>query len=404
MFLQEQNRKKWILPITIGYFFTFIGFGFIGSALGPIINRLAESTGTGVAQLSYLYLFRSLGFIGSSLILSRLFDRFPGNRLIGLGVLLLGGSLALLGNTVLLWQLFAVMFFIGIAANIIDMGCNTLMQWLYRDEAGPYMNMVHVFYSIGSITTPFLIGRSLESGGSIGRSLIVLGALLVPVSIYVFFLPSPRIPSDGSAALENQNGAGHRSFWTFMIFAGLFILFMVGTECTFTSWLPGFLFMGGLTDEATAAYFTSIFWVGCLIGRSLSVWVSTKMKPHRFMQILLLITLIASFGFVFFQKNIRLIMLTILIVGASSGSMFPNMLLMIKEKIAMSARVNGIVFAFSEVGSMVVPWLIGQLFDLRGAQVFPAAVLVQISAALLFFVILHRKYPRRLEETSAEAI
>ncbi len=40
MFLQEQNREKWIVPITIGYFFTFISFGFIGSALGPIKPKL----------------------------------------------------------------------------------------------------------------------------------------------------------------------------------------------------------------------------------------------------------------------------------------------------------------------------------------------------------------------------
>ncbi len=235
-----------------------------------------------------------------------------------------------------------------------------------------------------------------------GSTLFILGAFVVPVSVYVFFLPSPRIPTEGGDIRQRPSESGHWDIRAFMFLIAFFILFTVGTECTMTSWLPTFLFMGGLTDEANAAYFASIFWTGCLIGRTLSVFISTKMKPHSFVRILLLITLIASFGFVFFQKNIRLIMLTILIVGSSSGSTFPNMLLMIREKMPLSGKMNGIVFAFTEVGAMLVPWFVGQVLDRNGAQVFPPAVLIQICGALILLAIIQKKYPTPFLKAAAD--
>jgi FHS family Na+ dependent glucose MFS transporter 1 len=195
MFLKEQNRKKWAIPITIGYFLTFVCFGFAGSAVGPLINRLSESTSANIfSSLSYLFLFRSFGFIGSSLLLARLFDRFPGNRLLSFGLLFLGAMLALLGSTSVLWQLFLIMFILGISANFVNMGGNTLIQWLHKDNAGPFLNLVHVFYSIGCIITPLLIGSSLNSGQPIGRTLLILGFVVLPVALFLVFLPSPEIP------------------------------------------------------------------------------------------------------------------------------------------------------------------------------------------------------------------
>jgi sugar phosphate permease len=145
MFLKEQNRKKWAIPITIGYFLTFVCFGFAGSAVGPLINRLSESTSANISALSYLFLFRSFGFIGSSLLLARLFDRFPGNRLLSFGLLFLGAMLALLGSTSVLWQLFLIMFILGIS-RILSIWRNTLIHGFIR-QCGPFLNLVLFFSS-----------------------------------------------------------------------------------------------------------------------------------------------------------------------------------------------------------------------------------------------------------------
>jgi FHS family Na+ dependent glucose MFS transporter 1 len=395
MFLQDQNRSKWIIPITIGYFLTFVSFGFAGSAIGPIINRLSESTGTSIADLSFLYLFRSFGFIGSSLLLARLFDRFPGNRLLGFGLVTMGIALALLGSTEQLWKLFAVMFFLGISANFVNMGCNTLMLWLYKEKAGPYLNLVHVFYSLGCITTPLLIGRSLQSGGTISRTLLILGVIIIPIAIYVFVLPSPLIPVP-TKEKKDGNSSLNKDIWILTLIIGFFALLAVGTECTYNSWLATFLFVGGITDEANAAYFTSVFWIGCLVGRIAGVFASSKIKPFKLVGTSLLLTFLGSLGFIFFLHNHLLILISTFLVGFAVGPLFPNTLLLLKEKVTLSGKMNGVIFAFTEAGSMVIPWIIGQMLGGIGIGVFSTGILIQLSGAIIMLLILQKRFPGSL--------
>ena len=402
MFLQEQNRKKWTIPITVGYFLTFVCFGFAGSAVGPLINRLSESTSANISALSYLFLFRSFGFIGSSLLLARLFDRFPGNRLISFGLVFLGATLALLGSTSVLWKLFLIMFILGISANFVNMGGNTLIQWLHKDHAGPFLNLVHVFYSIGCIITPLLIGSSLNSGQSIGRTLLILGSVVLPVALFLVFLPSPEIPvqhtGNSSGPLQSQTEIWHV---TFMI--GIFTLLIVGVECTYNSWLSTFLFAGGMMSEADAAYFTSIFWTGSLLGRILCVFASAKVKPEKLVSSSMILVLIGSLGFIFFRNRPTIIFFATLLTGFAIGPLFPNTLLLLKEKVILSGKMSGIIFAFSETGSMVIPWIIGQMVDRVGLNVFLYGIFSQLIAAMIFFILIQKRFPGSLKKRKKEA-
>lgn len=402
MFLKEQNRKKWAIPITIGYFLTFVCFGFAGSAVGPLINRLSESTSANISALSYLFLFRSFGFIGSSLLLARLFDRFPGNRLLSFGLLFLGAMLALLGSTSVLWQLFLIMFILGISANFVNMGGNTLIQWLHKDNAGPFLNLVHVFYSIGCIITPLLIGSSLNSGQPIGRTLLILGFVVLPVALFLVFLPSPEIPFQRTDKNADQ-AQSQTHIWQVTLLIGLFTLFIVGVECTYNSWLSTFLFAGGIMKEADAAYFTSIFWTGSLVGRVLSAFASMKVKPAKLVSSSLILVLISSLGFVFFRKQQTIILIATLLTGFAVGPLFPNTLLLLKEKVILSGKMSGIVFAFSETGSMVIPWIIGQLFDRTGLNIFLYGIFSQLIIAIIFLVIIQKRFPGSLEKMGNEA-
>ncbi len=403
MFLKEQNQKKWIIPITIGYFLMFICFGFAGSAVGPLINRLSESTSANISDLSYLFLFRSFGFIGSSLLLARLFDRFPGNRLLGSGLLLLGTTLALLGSTSVLWKLFLIMFILGISANFVNMGGNTLIQWLHKDHAGPFLNLVHVFYSIGCIITPLLIGSSLHSGQSIGKTLLLLGSVVVPVALFLFFLPSPEIPVQSSKK-NDDHPQTQTEIWHITLIIGFFALLIVGVECTYNSWLSTFLFAGGIMNEANAAYFTSIFWTGSLVGRIICVFASAKVEPVKLVGSSLIFVLIGSLGFVFFRNQYSIIFIATLLTGFAIGPLFPNTLLLLKEKVVLSGKMSGVVFAFSETGSMVIPWIIGQMLGRLGLNVFLYGIFSQLIIAMIILSIIQKLFPGSLYNMKKETV
>lgn len=155
--------------------------------------------------------------------------------------------------------------------------------------------------------------------------------------------------------------------------------------------------------EADAAYFTSIFWTGSLVGRVLSVFASMKVKPAKLVSSSLILVLISSLGFVFFRKQQTIILIATLLTGFAVGPLFPNTLLLLKEKVILSGKMSGIVFAFSETGSMVIPWTIGQLFDRTGLNIFLYGIFSQLIIAIIFLIIIQKRFPGSLEKMGNEA-
>ena len=78
------------------------------------------------------------------------------------------------------------------------------------------------------------------------------------------------------------------------------------------------------------------------------------------------------------------------------GPLFPNTLLLLKEKVTLSGKMNGVIFAFTEAGSMVIPWIIGQMLDGIGIGVFSTGILIQLSGAIIMLLILQKRFPGSL--------
>ena len=97
--------------------------------------------------------------------------------------------------TVPTWELFlALAIPFGLGSGAIDGGMNGLVLDLYPDSRGRALNLLHLFFSLGALASPLVVGRLVEAGAA--WQTVILGTALAAVPIAILFavadLPSGR--------------------------------------------------------------------------------------------------------------------------------------------------------------------------------------------------------------------
>lgn len=357
---------------TIIYYLAFIIMGATTAASGPSLPALAENTSSGLEQISLIFVFSSLGYLISSYFGGRAYDRIPGHKLMAAILIILGIASALIpiANSISLLLLF--MFFSGFATGLLDVGCNTLLLWTHGEKSGPYLNGLHFFFGIGSFTAPLLLAQVLLLTGGIHWMYWVFAILCLPVAIWFWFLPEPatHIQSD-----ESKNTA--LPLIPIVLCVLLFFLY-VGLELGFGNWVYTYALTLGLGTTITAAYLTSAFWGAFTVSRLLGVWISTRMRAQNILIMDVVGCLVSTLIIMLWKDSVIALWVGTIGLGLSMASVFPTIFMYAGERMQITGTVTGLFLAGSGVGSMLLPWLIGQIFARTGPSTMTTVLLVDI--------------------------
>ncbi len=385
MYLDPEDRPCYENRIAAAYYLSFVCQGLAGSIFGPAMVWFAERTNSTVAGITPVLVCYNLGFILASLFITNLFDRRPGNRLMAGGIAVLSAVLLGFCGVTSRWMLFLLAFVMGTGLSVIDNGGNILFPWLLGERAKRPMNLVHLFYSVGCVITPFLIGLALKRGGGITPVFLLLAVLIIFPAVMLFRLPGPRPqPDNGPTAPEDA------SLSDVLRAAGLFglLLFLFSScQSTFSNWTSTVFIRNGLADESAAAMMSSVFWAGTFTGRLLAAWLVEKHKPARIV-LCCLLTAVTNCAVMFFARNSLVIIgICVFVSGFATGPILANILSIMKGRGLVSARINGIVLACSQFGVMLLPSLFGRIWG-DSAGSYAPFVLITLAASLAELLVL----------------
>lgn len=358
---------------TLTYYVAFIALGLTSASLGPTLLGLSEQTGSTLSQISYLFTARAFGYLLGSFIGGRLFDRLPGHRTMAAALIVIALLLASVPAIPLLWLLIAVLLSVGFMEAIVDVGCNTLIVWVHREQVGPYMNGLHLFFAIGTFLSPLLIAQAILIQGSFGWGYWLLAVLMIPVVIRLLPLPNPQ------PLVAHQERASVRPNVLLVVLLAAFFFTIAGAEQSFGGWIYTYAVKTNLANEATAAYVNAAFWGAFMVARLASIPIATRLRPRVIViaDVILAFLGVASI-LVFPSSQIALWVGTILF-GLGIASAFPTILTFAGRHMTITGAVTGWFFVGASIGGMLMPWLIGQLFE----RVSPAIVLWVIGTAML---------------------
>ncbi len=364
---------------TCAYYCAFVGLGLVLSSLGPTLPALAELTGVSLGALSTVFVARSTGYLTGAMLGGRLFDRLPGHPLMASMLATMALAMALVPLSPSLVVLTCVFVCLGVAEGTLDAGGNTLLTWIYPSGLGPWMNGLHLFFGVGALLSPLIVGYALGGeDGSVTAAYWSLSVLLIPAILLLVALPSPPI----AAHVVEQTGSLYEHRTTIFLIAGL-LFSVVGAEVVFGNWIYTYALSQQVTDEAGAALLTSVFWGAFTFGRLLGIPLAARLAPAS---ILLLCYLGCALGAVLalaWPQGAGAVWVATIVSGLAVAPMFATVLSMAGGRMPITGRATGWFFVGSSVGGMTVPWVVGQLFESAGPTTVFVVALVNLGVGMV---------------------
>jgi fucose permease len=340
------------------------------------IEPAFEQTDAGIGVFFFV---NAVAYVGGSMAGGLLTERIGRRVVLPLAVTFI--ALGLLGMaTVPTWGWFlALAIPFGVGSGAIDGGMNGLVLDLYPEGRGRALNLLHLFFSLGALASPLVIGRLVEAGAGWQAILIGTTSVAIPVAILfaVVAMPSGRHARSAGAATVRVGLSLP------IIALAIAIACYVASEVGVSNWLVRFLETAsiGLATSALA-----LFW-GCLaLGRIVTAWLGDRFDHARFAATAALIAAIALVAAAVVPSLPASIILFGL-VGFAFGPIYPLIMAVGGDLYpSRSAAVSGFLSGCAVIGAIVYPPLMGFISVEAGLSVamIGAAILAFSCAAVLF--------------------
>jgi fucose permease len=331
-----------------------------------------------------MYLLTSILFAFSAFGGGFLTERIGRRSVLMLGAV--SGALGLLASAASpVWALFlAANVLVSWGSGFVDAGVNGLFLDIYRDARGSSLNFLHLFFSLGSLIAPVLIG-TLVSAGLHWRAVLVVtavGFLLLLLPLATAGMPSGRHAARAPDAAANESSRAEASMLPFVLLA-IGIALYAGAEVGVSNWLVRFL---ASVPLAQATVVLSLFWAGHAVGRLLSRWVAERLDYFAFTVACTLLasaSLAAAVIVPWYPLVAALFALSGLFYGpvypmimALGGNIYPHRLSALSGSLTTAAAVGVIVYPAS------MGFLASQI-GLRGGMIGAALLGLPTAAAII---------------------
>jgi fucose permease len=331
--------------------------GWSGLLVPSLIRSIEADFGQTDAGIGILYFVNAVAYATGSFSGGMLTERFGRRRLLALATLLLGLGTAVLGLSPSWLPVLLATIPGGFGSGAIDGGMNGLVLDLYPSARGRALNTLHLFFSVGALTSPLIVGRLVEAG--VPWQAVALGTALATIPIAVLWatirLPHGRRPaSDATGARQ----AGRLAVRWPLVALALAIACYVASEVGVSNWLIRFLETAPLVLATTSL---SLFWGGLALGRLVSARISDRFDHLRYAAISALVAGLATVAAVM-APSVELQIALFTLAGFASGPVFPLIIAIGGERHPdRAAAVSGLLTASAVVGGLIYPPVMGFL-------------------------------------------
>ena len=324
-------EQKYVLDeIASGTLFSILPFGILlGSLLfGPLCDKYGYKI---LLSLTCLSMF--IGFEGIAYA--------PSHSLLKVGV-----------------------FLFGLGGGAINGATSALVSDISDKDKGADLSLLGVFFGIGALGMPFLIGI-LENKFNYEVILSVVGFATLAIGIIYLLIkfPPPKqaqgFPVAKSFALLKDG---------VLILIAFFLFCQSSFEAIINNWTTTFLTEGLSVPQNKALYALSLFVVGMTVMRLLlgSIFRNTELKK---LWIGAFSMIFIGLIFLFVGKYFYLSVAGLILLGAGLAGGFPLMLGLVGNRYKeLSGTAFSLVFVIALAGNMIINYCMGIIAQTFGIQ------------------------------------
>lgn len=316
-------KRAGLLLLMIIYI-TFIALGLPDALLGSAWSLIRFDLNTSLQTLGLMTIVVYIMSIFSTFNAPRLLRTFETKWITFVSVFFTGIALIMISQVNNFYHMLFFAIPLGLGAGAIDVSLNHYLATHYQAK---HMSYLHSFYGVGVTLGPTIMAATLKQsnwrlGYIIVGSLLLLIAMILVVSFRLW---------DKESHEERQDNHEKMSVSQILKYKGsslsiLIFLIYVHMESLAGVWISSYFFTIKNVDYATAALFSTSFYLCLTLGRLLSGFLSHKISPIKQVHIGEALMVFAALLMFFNFNNTVIYMIIVGIFGLGAGPIYPNMM------------------------------------------------------------------------------
>lgn len=377
----KYNKNLIFVAACVGMCF----FGIATITLGSILPQLTTTLGFNNLQAAALVAFMPAGSLAGSIFFGPIVDRFGHKIMLVLGSIILLLGLQGVSCFVQVWLLQISIFAIGLGGGILNGETNALAADISEPhEKGSKLSILGVFYGVGAISIPLLLGV-LSEYFTYKTILHGLGVIMI-ISIVFFMVstfPEPKqakgFPIKKGFGLLRKKG---------LILLSFILFFESGIEVCCSTWTTSYFDqVTEITREQALTALTMMI-MGLTLSRIALAFIYRKFKQEKVLPYCLLIGFI-GFALLSGSPDYLRAYIGMFLIGAGLSATFPTVLSLIGAMFAeLSGTAFSIALAIGLIGQILFNYctgVISEWFD--GMNFFPFMMMGGVILMLILFFI-----------------
>ena len=366
-------------------YLSFISLGLPDSMLGSAWPAMNVSLNAPLWGAGLVQMLISFCTIISSLNSAKLIRRFGTGKLTAISVATT--ALALLGFSLAKNYAFLLLMAVplGLGAGAVDAGLNNYVA--LHCEA-KHISWLHCFWGVGTIIGPMILSAVLRVGGSWATGYRAVGLIQCAVSALLF--ATLGMWKRGNIQQE-EYGAKALSVWEVLSLPGakagmVTFLCYCAVESTLGLWGATYISQVRGVDEATAASFGAMFYIGITVGRAISGFMAMKLLPKQMVRVGQALLALGCI-FMMIPAGSTLSGIGLVVCGLGCAPIYPNIIqdTPVNYGTENSQAAIGVQMAFAYVGSTFLPSIFGALAGVGGYGLLPYfAISICVLMTVLF--------------------
>jgi MFS transporter, FHS family, glucose/mannose:H+ symporter len=375
--MDRYNKKLIFVSACMG----MLIFGIVMAVLGSLLPSLIDKFQIGLADAGSLFLVLNLGILAGSMIFGPVVDRFGYKGLLSLCAFLVFAAIQGIAFAPSVVILKASLFVTGFAGGSINGGTNALVSDISGENRGTRLTFLGVFFGIGALGVPFLLGTLLDRFSYETLTAFVGILILLPFFLFASIrFPLPK-HSQGFAVGEGLRLTRE----TTLLLFGVLLFIQSGLEMTVGGWSAAFLNDELAIGARQSVLFLSLYWLGLIIARIALTGLLRHVGKHIVMMYSFLIAIAGSI-LLLLSQDLVLALPGLLLTGIGFAAVFPLVFAYVGSLYPrFSGTAFGVILAIALLGGMSYPYMVGLLagtFSLRaGLLLVPVSM---VCSGLLF--------------------
>lgn len=372
--------------------FGMLLFGMVFLSLGTVLTFIKDTYKIDELTAGSLTAILPFGILTGSLIFGPAVDRFGYKIVLIISSILVSYAFFAIAASSTFFLLQSAFFFIGLGGGIINGATNALVSDISSEGKGANLSFLGVFFGIGAMGMPALIGLLSEVmnystiisfiGGFVSIPLIYFLTIRFPAPKHAQGFPIKEIP---------------KLFNVTLLLLGLVLFFESAIEGIANNWTTSYLEQGENIETQKALFALTIIGAGLMFARLVLGFLLKKLKPYVVLYICLLLVFAGSL-LLFFSSSITAAYIAAALMGIGFAPGFPVVLSYVGE---LYPDLTGTAFSFTItialIGNIVINALVGLISQNYGISNFPLVISGSVVLMIIIFSIVIRKISTQIK-------